>query len=299
MSDLKQNVIYNELIELGIIHAESIVQFYPKVRDREDVGVLRCNTSGVIFLDRTDHVDFSYYSEKEGASYWSAEDRNSGLKEVAEDNNRHLDQIKEYIIGKKYVDVGSGLGGILDLAKPFAKEIYAVEPQRDIRNNLQHLGYSTFASVTELTELGTKFDFISLFHVFEHVTDPLKSLKLLNSTLLPGGKIFIEVPHAGDALINAFNLDSFKKFTFWSEHIILHTRKSLETYLKAAGFKNIKVSGVQRYPLANHFSWLRDGKPGGQKLLTGFRDAKLEAAYNDFLERTDQTDTIIAIAEKA
>lgn len=297
-ADLNSNTIYNELLKLGIINAQTVAPFFPEVRDRKDVGVLRCSSSGVIFLDRTDHVGSSYYEEKAGTSYWSSEDRATGLKETAEDDNRRHAQIKELVKGKKYADVGSGLGGILDLVKPLASEIVAVEPQKDIRENLQHLGYNALATIEELSQQKTQYDFITLFHVFEHITNPLESLKMLNASLASGGKIFIEVPHAGDALINAFNLEAFKKFTFWSEHLILHTRKSLEKYLSEAGFKNISVKGFQRYPLANHMGWLRDGKPGGQKVLTGFRDEKLEACYNDFLDRTDQTDTIIAIAEK-
>ena len=298
LAGLKSNTIYNELIELGIIDPGSIVPFYPHVRDRDDVGVLRCNKSGVIFLDRTDHVASSYYEEKAGTSYWSSEDRNAGLMETHEDDHRRAKQIQTFVEGKKYCDVGSGLGGILDLMKPFAKSISAVEPQKDIRNNLIHLGYKVFSSIDELESQKEKPEFISLFHVFEHITNPLESLKLLHSSLADGGKIFIEVPHAGDVLLNAYNLDSFKKFTFWSEHLILHTRKSLETYLKAAGFKNISVNGFQRYPFANHLLWLRDGKPGGQNVFTNFRAEKIESAYSDFLNRTDQTDTIIAIAEK-
>ncbi len=297
-TDLKSNIIYNELLQLGIIDASSINPFYPQVRDRNDVGVLRCEKSGVIFLDRSDHVGATYYEAKSGTSYWSSEDRAAGLKETAIDDVRRASQIKDYVLGKKFADVGSGLGGILDLVKPFAKEIVAVEPQNDIRSNLTHIGYNTLASIKELAEQKTKFDFISLFHVFEHITNPLDSLKMLNASLDTGGKVFIEVPHAGDALLTSYNLESFKKFTLWSEHLILHTHKSLETYLQDAGFKNIQILGFQRHSLANHLGWLRDGKPGGQKILPQFRDEKLEVAYEDYLNRSHQTDTIIGIAEK-
>jgi SAM-dependent methyltransferase len=296
-SMLQSNTIYNELCSLGIIDESSVVPFYPRVRDRDDVGVMRCNKSGVIFLNRTDHVDSAYYEEKSGTSYWSSEDRNSGLKETHEDDHRRAAQIKNLVAGKKYTDVGSGLGGILDLMKPFAKTISAVEPQKDVRNNLIHLGYKVLSSIEELSNEKEKSDFISLFHVFEHITNPLESLKLLHKSLTPGGKILVEVPHAGDVLLNNFNLEAFKKFTFWSEHLILHTRASLEKYLSVAGFKNISVKGFQRYPLANHLIWLRDGKPGGQNILPAFRDEKLESTYSEFLDKTDQTDTIIAIAE--
>lgn len=297
--NLRQHNIFKELTSLGIVDPEAVVSFYPHVRDRNDVGVLRCAKSGVIFLDRVDHVATSYYEEKEGTSYWSSEDRNAGLKETREDDSRRAEQIKTLVTGKRYVDVGSGMGGILDLVKPWAKEIHAVEPQKDIRNTLERLGYNVHSSIASLANQSTKFDLVTLFHVFEHLTEPLQSLKYLNEVTAPGGKIFIEVPHAGDALINAFDLDAFKKFTFWSEHLVLHTRKSLATLLEAAGFKNVAVQGFQRYPLANHLLWLKEGLPGGQNKFPQFRNPALEKAYADTLNDIDQTDTIIAIAEKA
>jgi len=126
----------------------------------------------------------------------------------------------------------------------------------------------------------------------------LGSLKNLHKLLSENGKIIIEVPHAKDILIDTFKLDSFKAFTFWSEHLILHTRKSLETFLTAAGFKNITVIGFQRYPLANHLYWLNKGKPGGHTEFTQLRNASMENEYSNLLNTIDQTDTIIAIAEK-
>jgi hypothetical protein len=57
-------------------------------------------------------------------------------------------------------------------------------------------------------------------------------------------------------------LDSFKESTFWSEHLILHTKESLRKILEAVGFKNIKIEGLQRYPSANHL-YLRHNRLGG------------------------------------
>lgn len=294
--DLKNHSIYNELVALGIVNPAAVTRFYPAVRDRDDVGVLRCNQSGVIFLDRVDHVETSYYADKEGTSYWSSSDRTAGLRLTWEDDHRRAAQIRELVSDKAYADVGSGLGGILDLMKEHAAGIHAVEPQNDARALLKELGYPAYASIKELSQQDTKFDLITLFHVFEHITDPLDSLKMLRKALKPGGKVFIEVPHAGDALISLYNLDAFKKFTFWSEHLVLHTRKSLEAYLFAAGFSSVTVSGFQRYPLANHLHWLHKNEPGGHVRLPQMRNAALEEAYAATLAKSDMNDTLIAIA---
>lgn len=291
-----KHTIEDQLIALDIIDKKQVSQFFPHVRDRKDVSVLKCAKSGVIYLSSTHHIEQSYYNDKKGTSYWSSSTREEGLKTTAEDDHRRFNQFKEIVKGKTYMDVGSGLGGVLDLFKNAATEVSAIEPQAEIRTLLNSIGYKVYDSIENAP--AKNVDIISLFHVFEHLTDPLGSLKNLHKLLNDGGKIIIEIPHGRDALIETFNLESFKAFTFWSEHLILHTRKSLETFLKAAGYKNIKVSGYQRYPLANHLYWLNKGQPGGQNHFAHLRNPKLEEEYARQLDTIDQTDTLIAIAEK-
>jgi len=112
------------------------------------------------------------------------------------------------------------------------------------------------------------------------------------------GKIFIEVPHARDFLISFMEHESFKKFTFWSEHLILHTRQSLTLFLEKAGFENVIVTGCQRYPLANHLYWLSENQPGGHKKWSFLRTIELDSAYSQMLSQLDKNDTIIATAIK-
>ena len=291
--------LYDEMVQLGIVHPEAVSSYYPHVRDREDVGVMRCSRSGVIFLSRIDHVGSTYYAEQEGLEYWSKEGRDEGLKATVEDDQRRAGMLRSMLAGKGYADVGSGLGGVLDFVKGAAAAIHAVEPQRIARATLEKLGYSAYASTGDLVASGVRLDLISLFHVFEHMVEPLDELRRIREALVPGGTVVIEVPHARDALLTTYDLEAFKKFTFWSEHLVLHTRQSLERYLTAAGFTNIRVQGFQRYPLANHLVWLRDGQPGGQTKLLEMRDEAAEHAYAHLLDRLDRTDTIIALAERA
>jgi len=43
---IMKNKIKYLLCKLGICNEDSIVPFYPKLRDRDDVAVLKCNKSG-------------------------------------------------------------------------------------------------------------------------------------------------------------------------------------------------------------------------------------------------------------
>jgi hypothetical protein len=134
--------------------------------------------------------------------------------------------------------------------------------------------------------------------VFEHLTDPFGLLKVAYDKLTVGGKIIIEVPHANDFLFSYLELEEFKKFTFWSEHLMLHNRWSLTAFLEKANFRNTVITGFQRYNLANHLHWLKEKKPGGHITWSMVTTEQLDSAYSSMLAGIDRTDTLIAIAEK-
>ncbi len=291
----ERNEIHALLCKLGISESDSIEAFYPRVRDRDDVSVLKCRKSGVIFLSGTSHIAQNYYQQKEDLSYWEAGSRKQALAQTYEDDYRRANQFREMICNKSWLDIGTGAGGILDLLSPVALESVAIEPQQGIRGELSKLGYKVFADIKDVQ---MSFDVITLFHVFEHFTQPLEMLKSIKQLLNPGGRVVIEVPHANDFLISSLGLDTFKAFTFWSEHLILHTRKSLEAFISRIGFVNVSIQGFQRYPLANHLYWLSRHKPGGHIAWNYLNTPALDQAYADILAKLDKTDTLIAIAEK-
>ncbi len=290
------NNIFNILCELGISDKQSIVQFYPTVRDRKDVSVLKCQKSGVIFLSRSEHMEISHYTTKNNFNYFAAQDRKAATLKGIEDTQRRASQFKYAIAGKKWLDVGTGAGGILDALSPIAHQTVAVEPQEAVRKSLVEAGYEVYPSINKIPN--HDFDVITLFHVFEHLTSPIETLATLKEKMSPNAKIIIEVPHAKDFLISFLDLDAFKSFTFWSEHLLLHTCDSLRLFLEKAGFQNIVVKNYQRYPLANHLHWLSQGKPGGHIIWDFLRSTDLDAAYENLLAKLDHTDTLIATATK-
>ncbi len=290
-----ENKIKSLLFNIGISDKQSIVPFYPHVRDRDDVSVLKCQKSGVIFLSRSDHIDISHYVSKEHFRYWKGQDRKAAILSGLEDAQRRFDQFKNILINKKWIDIGTGAGGMLDLLSPITSETIAVEPQEEVRKCLVDSGYKVYSSIEDVSD--DDFDIASLFHVFEHLADPIGTLEIMRSKMANGAKIIIEVPHAKDFLISFFDLDEFKSFTFWSEHLILHTRESLRLFLEKAGFSDISIKGYQRYPLANHLHWLVKKKPGGHILWDHLRTLALDQAYAGMLSELDSTDTLIAIAK--
>ena len=281
------------LLSLGLTSEASIQTYSSHVRDREDVGVLIDTASGIVFLDRSDHLEISYYEAMEEGAYWGGVDRETALKKYALDDYRRFEQFKDYFADKDLLDVGCGTGGFLDYAKPVCKKVAGVEPQEGVRKGLESLGYEMYRVPEDIPQ--NSFDVITLFHTLEHLIEPLEVLENLKQALRPGGVLIVEVPHARDAL---FALDTFKKFSLWGEHMILHTQESLRKFLSVTGFNEIEVFGHQRYSMANHLGWLACGLPGGQKLFAanGGGESEMEVQYKDLLISNDKTDTIMAIA---
>ena len=97
------------LCSLNICDKSSIEQFFPQVRDRDDVAVLKCRKSGVIFLSRSDHMEKSHYENCADLKYWGGLDRKTALMNTAVDDQRRSDQFGEVVSGKIWLDVGTGL----------------------------------------------------------------------------------------------------------------------------------------------------------------------------------------------
>ena len=291
----EDNKIVKTLFELGISTPESLVEYYPRVRDRKDLKVLKCLRSGVLVLSRTDHVNLKYYED-------NAEYLNHGIvttidasirTEPLDNDARRIKQWKKHLENRRILDVGCGTGSFIIGVSEMSRSVSGIEPNAVLRSRLASMGYNIRRDISELTQNET-FDVITLNHVFEHLVEPVETMKALLNHLDKNGLVIIEVPHSRDFLLNTLDLESFKSFTFWSEHLILHTEGSLRTFLLKSGFSSVTIAGYQRYPISNHFYWIMKGKPGGHKLFDFLNDKDLMESYSQYLLRRKETDTLIS-----
>jgi 2-polyprenyl-3-methyl-5-hydroxy-6-metoxy-1,4-benzoquinol methylase len=292
----KPGVIYRTLVALNLVRAETVRVVANHTRDRKGIDVLHDEVSGVFFIDN----HYVGVNEYETGAYRSTPkpgmDTSRHDFEDAVDTERRISSFAKYFTGRTICDFGCGAGSFLRRAQEVAHDLTGVELNKEFQETLNAEGIQCLA---DIGSSGKKFDTIFLFHSFEHLPSPLEMLKELKGHLKDAGagRVVIEVPHARDFLIGTLMIQEFIQFTFWSQHLILHTRASLEAFLREAGFKNIVVSGVQRYGLSNHIQWLKDKKPGGHRSNLAALDVEpLRQAYADSLSRLDANDTLIAVA---
>lgn len=99
--------------------------------------------------------------------------------------------------GGALLDVGSGGGEFLFLMRQNGYDVSGIEPNR---------GYGEYAKrelnlpitlsfIGEELPIKGEFQVITMFHVLEHLRDPLSMIQTLARRLMPGGVLVIEVPN--------------------------------------------------------------------------------------------------------
>lgn len=198
-----------------------------------------------------------------------------------------------------FLEVGASSGEFL---KELGKlrpglDLYAVEPdQTTLIDRSEGGDILCFSSLGELASTleGRKFDAIGLFHVFEHIRDPLGFCSELRDLTRSDGKIIIEVPSLDDPLLSIYQSDDYQEFYFQLQHPFVYSPSALKRTLEACSLEVLNLIQYQRYGLENHLAWLTNGRPGGDFEKFGFLNT-LEQEYRSALEQAGKTDTVIAI----
>lgn len=281
----------------GLIGSD-ITPYHPSTRDRADIGVYMCRETEVIFLGADPSALAQHYRDKgvENDGKTSASDV-AGTRVISatlQDSRRRFEDFRDLMVNRSVCDFGTGHGLFMRAAKEVAREICGVELNSIHVARLKQDGFRVEPSVEAYDQ--DQFDVVTLFHVLEHLAEPVEMLQSIRTRMKSGGRLVIEVPHARDFLHRTLGSDAFKNFTFWSEHLVLHTAESLRRTIQLAGFRNVTVKGYQRYGLENHLHWLVKNKPGGHEAWAHLHEAGLNAAYGHLLQSIGQTDTLLAFA---
>lgn len=138
-----------------------------------------------------------------------------------------------------------------------------------------------------------RFHVVTLFHVLEHIQDPVTYLTQLSKLVAPNGYLLIEVPNLADELLS--HNEEYREFYWQRAHLSYFDAARLELALRRAGLKHISIRGVQRYGLHNLLHWIDEGKP--QLTNPAYRSSNsiirnIEEHYNDLRERTLTCDTL-------
>lgn len=140
-----------------------------------------------------------------------------------------------------FIDIGCGSGRYLRAAKELGipqSSIFGMELDQEVVDRLNEEGYKSYCErVEDCTDIADgSIDLATMFHVIEHVDDPLAVVKQVGKWLRPDGLFAMETPN-----IDSFDARLFQK-TYWGgyhipRHWNLFSPKSIEKLLERSGLK--------------------------------------------------------------
>ena len=184
-------------------------------KSKGELIVCFCNSCSMISQNPipTEHQVEQYYATEYRQDYKQV--FVPKLKHIYRAGNLALDRLgfltKNNVASGKLLDVGAGGGEFTYVSSQLGFDSTGIEP---------NIGYSNYAKdqyqanvkTGQLADVDGKFDVITMFHVMEHIPDPIKTFKKLYDLLNEDGFLFIEVP----------NIESFSQSpgnTFFKAHI--------------------------------------------------------------------------------
>jgi 2-polyprenyl-3-methyl-5-hydroxy-6-metoxy-1,4-benzoquinol methylase len=151
--------------------------------------------------------------------------------------------------GRSLLDIGCGNGTFLHLARqrgfiPHGMDLseHAVAAARAQYNLTVHCG-----DIGSDLWQARAFDFITMFHVLEHLPEPRQALEYAHGLLKPDGSLILQVPNAASLQARAFGARWYGLDV--PRHLINFTPRSLGMLLDQAGFS---WQIVQRFSLRDN-----------------------------------------------
>lgn len=265
-----------------------------RLRDSAEIGVAQCGDCTHIFLDSFAHIDDGYFEENEFLRSKKAADTvERRLRHFEAENRNRFERVAPLVANKRVIEIGCGAGALFEKMAPIASTAIGVERTKAFTERLIQ---KNFDVRPELGDCDGKFDVILSFHVLEHVDDPVGMLRESYEKLEPGGLVYLEVPNIDDALLSLYDVQAYRDFYFFKDHLHYFSRRTLEDCFIRAGLPRPTITGHSRFGLGNHMYWLKSGKPGGHVVWNFLEQQSKD--YVSALAANDLSDSLIAEIRK-
>ncbi len=94
-----------------------------------------------------------------------------------------------------FLDIGCGSGKNLKILKKYGWDTYGIELDEDAVKYAQSQGLKVQKANLQSVKFNRKFDLIRIWHVFEHLNNPIESIKKIASLLENDGEIMMAMPN--------------------------------------------------------------------------------------------------------
>lgn len=190
-----------------------------------------------------------YYSKS--FEYSAGQINEARIRSRASTILKHLKQLNP--AAKTLLDIGSGYGYFLDEAKKYNLKTIGIEPAKHLASLSMNRYIDTVYNLTFdqffKRHKRKQFDFITVIHTIEHLTNPRETIQKAVKLLNKGGILFLETPNLDSHL---FYSEKYN-YTFLTppDHIWLFSQRSFYYLLKK--IRGIQIEKISTYSYPEHF----------------------------------------------
>lgn len=140
----------------------------------------------------------------------------------------------------KFLDIGCGNGKNLKLLQSYGWDVYGIELDENAVKYAKSQGLKVEENSLEDAQFrDIKFDSIRIWHVFEHLTDPVSALKKIRDFLTDDGEIMMALPNA-----KSWTMSVFGRYWYGLDvprHVISYSPKTLHILTSKNGLRITEI----------------------------------------------------------
>ncbi len=162
-------------------------------------------------------------------------------------HEKKLDKVlRELPKRAKVLDVGCWTGRLLEVHTHL--ERCGIEPNPESAAVAAQKGINILGtSATEETLRSNTFDVITMIDVFEHLSSPTETIKLLVRQLRPNGRLII-VTGRTDSFPVKLVRSTYWYFSIVPDHIVFLNKRFVTKLKERLGLRSVKATAVTHYP---------------------------------------------------
>jgi 2-polyprenyl-3-methyl-5-hydroxy-6-metoxy-1,4-benzoquinol methylase len=129
------------------------------------------------------------------------------LAALAESERYKVELVRRFVPGGRLLEIGPAVGGFAYLAKEAGYEVETVEMDAACCRFLREVagvGVTHSADAKAVLQRSAPLQVVALWHVLEHLPDPMETLAAAAAALAPGGILVVAAPNPGALQFSVF-----------------------------------------------------------------------------------------------
>lgn len=219
-----------------------VITTYDFFKTQEKFEIIQTNLPGVLQ---------TYPTPENLEPYYHSDNYQSHKKEASSPIDYIYRLLRKYNLFLKYklikdldyasadiLDFGCGTGELVQYLNTKGYNAVGYEPNRNALSILKERGTP---QIKNIQQIENQYDIITLFHVLEHLREPIETINLLKKHLTINGLLIIALP-------NHSSWDAAHYQQFWAaydvpRHLWHYNKEGIKQLLNQLDFKLIKQSG--------------------------------------------------------